>query len=94
MSTTAARRAARVLENARRVIAIEMQGAVRALQFRKMEMPLVQLGAGTSEGLQRALVVLQDLGDYSTPSDEIEALTEWIRSGAHRNVVNGLEPVT
>ena len=33
MSTTAARRAARVIENTRRVIAIEMQGAVRAAWF-------------------------------------------------------------
>ncbi len=93
MSTTAARRAARVLENARRVIAIEMQGAVRALQFRRMETPSVQLGAGTAEGFHRALAVLQELGEYTTPSDEIEALTKWIRSGAHRDVVFGLEVV-
>ena len=93
MSTTAARRAARVLENARRVIAIEMQGAVRALHFRKMETPSVQLGAGTAEGFQRALAILEELGEHTTPSDEIEALTEWVRTGAHRDVVMGLEGV-
>ena len=91
MSTTAARRAARVLENARRVIAIEMQGAVRALEFRKMETPNIALGAGTAEGLHRAAQVLHSLGKGTTPSDEIEALTEWVRSGAHRSVVSGLE---
>ena len=93
MSTTAARRAAQVLENARRVIAIELQGAVRALQFRKLETPNIQLGLGTAEGFRRALTVLQELGEYATPSDEIEALTEWLRSDAHRSVVDGLEGV-
>ena len=93
MSTTAARRAAQVLENARRVIAIELQGAVRALQFRKLETPNIQLGLGTAEGFRRALTVLQELGEYATPSDEIEALTEWLRYDAHRSVVDGLEGV-
>jgi len=94
MSTTAARRAARVLENARRVIAIELQGAVRALEFRKMETPNIRLGAGTAEGLTRAGEVLHSLGEGTTPSDEIEALTEWVRSGAHRSLVSGLEAVS
>ena len=94
MSTTAARRAARVIENARRVIAIEMQGAVRALQFRQSESPSIQLGQGTERGLSRASKVLDVLDEYATPSDEIEALTEWLRSGGHRALVAGLEAVS
>ena len=94
MSTTAARRAARVLENARRVIAIEMQGAVRALGYRKAQAPDVALGAGTSIGLERAGTVLADLGMNATPSEEIEALASWIRSGGHHEVVSGLEALS
>jgi histidine ammonia-lyase len=91
MSTTAARRAARVLDNARLVIAIELQGAVRALEFRQAEKQGVILGLGTSEGLSRAAAVLNGLGDGATPSEEIEALNAWIRTGGHMGAVEGLE---
>ena len=94
MSTTAARRAARVIENARRVIAIEMQGAVRALKFRTEESPGVQLGQGTEKGLMRASAVLDALDENRTPSDEIEALTEWLRRDGHQQLVDGLEVVS
>ena len=94
MSTTAARRAARVIENARRVIAIEMQGAVRALKFRMEESPGVQLGQGTEKGLMRASAVLDALDENRTPSDEIEALTEWLRRDGHQQLVDGLEVVS
>jgi histidine ammonia-lyase len=91
MSTTAARRAARVLDNARLVVAIELQGAVRALEFRQAEKQGVILGLGTSEGLSRAAAVLNGLGDGATPSEEIEALNAWIRTGGHMGAVEGLE---
>ena len=91
MSTTAARRAARVVENARRVIAIELQGAVRALEYRQTQAPGVTLGAGTAVGLTRAAAVLHNLEDGATPSEEIEALTSWIKSGGHQEIVEGLE---
>ena len=93
MSTTAARRAASVVSNARLVIAIEMLGAVRALQFRLNNEPGVQLGRGTQIGVQRAATILRQLGPNRTPSDEIEALAEWIDAGGHRNAVSGLEPI-
>ena len=51
--TIAARRAASVVSNARLVIAIEMLGAVRALQFRLKDEPGVRLGRGTQVGVQR-----------------------------------------
>jgi histidine ammonia-lyase len=48
MSTTAARRAADVVENTRKVIAIELVAGLRALQFRQDQHPQVKFGAGTS----------------------------------------------
>jgi len=93
MSTTAARRAATVVENARRVVAIELVGAVRALQYRSHETSGIVLGSGTAEGLRRASGVLDGLGPYPTPSEEIEALTAWLRTGGHEDVVQGLERI-
>jgi histidine ammonia-lyase len=48
MSTTAARRAADVVANTKKVIAIELVAAVRALQCRREQRPQVRLGVGTS----------------------------------------------
>jgi histidine ammonia-lyase len=93
MSTTAARRAARVVENSRRVVAIELLGAVRALEFRIAETPGLRLGAGTAEGLRRAAEVLDNLTDNATPSEAIEILSVWLQSGGHLGVVDGLERV-
>ena len=93
MSTTAARRAASVVSNARLVIAIEMLGAVRALQFRLNDDPGVRLGRGTQVGVDRAAEILRRLGSNRTPSDEIEALADWIEAGGHRDAVDGLEPI-
>ena len=91
MSTTAARRAARVVANARNVIAIELLGAVRALRFRQQETPGIRLGAGTKEGLERASQVLDALGSDATPSERIEALSAWVRDAGHLQAVSGLE---
>lgn len=93
MSTTAARRAARVVKNARLVIAIETLGAVRALQFRREEDSELGLGAGTAVGLELASAVLDSLPDDSTPGQQIEALSAWIASGAHAGTVAGLERI-
>jgi len=83
MSTTAARRAARVVENTRRVLAIELLAASRALAFRQIEEPETQLGAGTGEALRAVDVALSALGPDSTPSDRIECLADWISAGKH-----------
>jgi histidine ammonia-lyase len=93
MSTTAARRAARVVENSRRVVAIELLGAVRALEFRIAETPGLRLGAGTAEGLRRAVEVLGNLTDNAIPSEAIETLSSWLQSGGHLGVIDGLERV-
>jgi len=91
MSTTAARRAATVVANSRRVIAIELLGAVRALQYRLQHEPGIRLGQGTQEGVKRASSVLQNLGPDRTPSEEIEALADWVESGGHCEAISGLE---
>lgn len=93
MSTTAARRAASVITNARRVVAIELLGAVRALQFRRSESPGITLGLGTAEGLERAGSVLSGLDVDATPSEQIEALHVWIAGGGHHDVRTGLERI-
>ncbi len=93
MSTTAARRAARVVKNARLVIAIEILGAVRALQFRVEEQKGLVLGVGTAIGLQRASAVLDALPTDATPGQQIEALAAWLARGEHGSVVGGLERI-
>jgi histidine ammonia-lyase len=74
MSTTAARRAAEVLVNARRVVAIELLGAVQALLFRREEDPSLVLGAGTTMALASAQEALMGLDENSTPSERIMRL--------------------
>ncbi|MDG1480746.1 MAG: histidine ammonia-lyase [Myxococcota bacterium] len=81
MSTTAARIAAEVLTNSRRVIAIELLGAAAALTFRQTEEPGVALGAGTTVALARVRTCLARLPEGRPPSEQIEALAALIHSG-------------
>ena len=81
MSTTAARRAASVVANSRRVVAIELLGAASALAFRRGEEPGVALGAGTARALANVESALAELGDRATPSQRIERLSALIASG-------------
>ena len=83
MSTTAARRTAEVIENARRVVAIELLGAVQALRFRLEEDSSVVLGDGTCRALASAAAVLDALDEEKgcpTPSEQIECLAELLRN--------------
>ncbi|MEL6348636.1 MAG: histidine ammonia-lyase [Myxococcota bacterium] len=81
MSTTAARRAAEVVTNSRRVIAIELLGAAHALDFRLREEPGVQLGRGTTQALTTVRQTLGGLDPHRPPSTQIEALADLIASG-------------
>jgi histidine ammonia-lyase len=81
MSTTAARIAAEVLTNSRRVIAIELLGAAAALDFRQREEPEVVLGAGTTVALARVRACLDGLPEGRPPSEQIEALAVLIQTG-------------
>lgn len=89
MSTTAARRAARVLENARRVVAIELLGATHALAFRREEDPALVHGAGTGPAFER----LQDcLGgiDPSVPPAEVIGRIDRLLQSALQGTDNSL----
>ena len=93
MSTTAARRAARVLENSRRVVAIELLGAAHALAFRREEEPSAKLGEGTGamlaqiEGLPGALAV------GGAPADAIGLIDAMLLRDEWRAALPPLQPV-
>jgi len=86
MSTTAARRAARVLQNARRVVAIELLGAANALWLRQAEDPSRALGAGSQAALDAVEVVLGGHGS-GVPSDDIARLERALQAGQIRAAV-------
>lgn len=91
MSTTAARRAARVVDNSRRVVAIELLAASRALQFRLSADPGCRLGAGTAEALDAIKTALSHVSATATPGERIECLAQWIDAGAHLGICRDLE---
>lgn len=92
MSTTAARRAAEVVANAQRVVAIELLCAHRALTHRLKFEPGVHLGCGTYPAWVRIGEALVDAGE--TPAELVRAV-EPLVSGpeledAVEDVVGGL----
>jgi histidine ammonia-lyase len=90
MSTVAARRAMQVVENSRRVIAIELLCAAQALELRQEEAPGSPLGAGTRQGLTNIEAVLFEQGREGTIGDQIEAIAQAIHSGM---VLEDLVPI-
>ncbi len=82
MSTTAARRCARVLDAARRVVAVELLGAAHALQFRCEEEGDDCLGQGTAAGAAWVSQTLDGLANDRPPGALIERLAVGIGSGA------------
>jgi histidine ammonia-lyase len=81
MSTTAARRAAEVVENTHPIVAIELLAAAKGLWARLAADPSAKLGAGTAA----ALAVVEDcLGGRRTseaPADDIAAIECVVRNG-------------
>ena len=67
MSTSAARRAADVLANSQRVVAIEFLAAAHALWWRRSQGEATQLGAGTERALNTIEVVLGGRGGPAPP---------------------------
>lgn len=88
MSTTAARIAAEVITNSRRVIAIELLGAAAALEYRLREEPGITLGAGTAAALEQVRACLSALPEGRLPSEQIETLADLIAGGT---LLEGLE---
>jgi histidine ammonia-lyase len=82
MSTVAARRMRDVLNNSRRVIAIELLSAAHALQFRLEEHPDRKLGIGVEQTLSNVRACLYDMqNDNPTIGDQIEELALAIQNG-------------
>ncbi|RME21925.1 MAG: aromatic amino acid lyase [Deltaproteobacteria bacterium] len=84
MSTTAARRCARVLEAARRVVAIELLGAAQALRFRQQEEGVDCVGVGTGAGLAWVDELLGGLDPARPPGELVETLVRGIAAGSFR----------
>lgn len=78
MSTTAARRAWQVLHSARRVIAVEMMSAAKALRWRLENEPSTVLGNGTAAAYD-CVVTGQTAG--MTPSKRIAFVESLLASG-------------
>ena len=82
MATVAARRARDVLENSKRVVAIELLSASQALAFRIEEYPERSLGQGVDPALKNVQHILETMNcPYQTIGDQIETLTKAISSG-------------
>jgi len=72
MSTTAARRAADVVANTKKVVAIELVAGLRALRFRLEERPGIKLGAGTSAAVD---YLKANTSKNLVPSEAVEEMT-------------------
>lgn len=80
MSTTACRRAAEVVANSTRVVAIELLSAAHGLWWRLREQPDTRLGVGTAAALE---MIERTIGrGTESPSDDIERLAAAIHTGA------------
>lgn len=83
MSTTAARRAAEVLVNVRRIVAIELLAAAHALAFRREEEGAgLALGAGTGPALATVEAALGGFSAQRAPSDDIAVLDQLLQTDA------------
>jgi len=80
MSTTAARRAARVVRNSRYVVAIELLAAAHGLWWRQQEEGPVALGAGSAAALEAVEEAIGRTGGAS-PAEDIERLAALISEG-------------
>ncbi len=81
MSTTAARRAAEVLDNCVHIVAIELLAATHAVWARLDEDPGLQLGEGTAAALASVEGVLGGRRPSECPADDIEAIAGAVRDG-------------
>ena len=82
MSTVAARRCRKVLDNARRVIAIELLTAGHALAYRIDKEPLHKLGKGTQKGFQMVHDILFEQSSNALISHQIEYIADQVQQGS------------
>jgi histidine ammonia-lyase len=93
MSTTAARRCAVVLDNLRRIVAIELWSAAHALSFRREEQPGLRLGAGTAAALACVEGAIAHLGADAVPADHIAAVESLLRDDGLLGALPVLRPL-
>ncbi len=93
MSTTAARRAWDVLQNPRRVLAIELLAAARGVRARRQASPGVRLGTGTAPAFE----LLEPELSHDVPAEDVAAVEALLVSGrlleAVEGAIGGLEGV-
>jgi len=90
MSTTAARRAWQTLQTTRRVVAIELFSAFRALRWRLDHEPEAILGAGTRAAFDLLSEVVTD--DLVAPGDATAVVERAVRAGAIEAAVRAAVP--
>ncbi len=82
MSTTAARRAAEVVDNTHHIVAIELLAAAKGLWSRLTKDPSAKLGVGTAAALDAVEAALGGRRTSEAPADDIEALGRIVRDGS------------
>ena len=81
MSTVAARRCKKVLDNARRVIAIELLTAAHALSYRLDKEPHHKLGRGTQKGYRMVHDIVFEQSN-ALISQQIEHIAAQVQQGS------------
>ncbi|MCB9764143.1 MAG: histidine ammonia-lyase [Alphaproteobacteria bacterium] len=92
MSTTAARRAADVLENTRYVVGIELLCATRALAWRQADDPGLTLGRGTGAAFHLLDEALRALPHEATPAEQLAAIEPLVQGPALASAVRAVCP--
>jgi histidine ammonia-lyase len=83
MSTVASRRARDVLQNAIKVVAIELMSSAHALSFRLDENPSAKLGQGVAQGVRNVQSCLdKNAHAFMTIGEQIEQLADAIQNGS------------
>jgi histidine ammonia-lyase len=80
-ATSAARNLMRASDNLRRIVAIELVTAARALDMRRLASPDARLGAGTSTILGRLREVVPLVLNDHVMADEVEVVASMVSSG-------------
>jgi histidine ammonia-lyase len=80
-AATAARNLSRIVENVRRIVAIELLTSARALDMRRAASPDVRLGVGTSALLDRVREAVPLIFEDHVMADEVERLAAMVASG-------------
>lgn len=84
MGTIGARHALAMLQNTRRVIAIELICAMQAVEYRGIE----KMASNTREFFERARKIVSSIKKDRVFSTDIENMTRWLKESAQSDVIN------